>query len=586
MKWPSLSRIKEATTQTIFRFPLEVFCALTGTILLLWQIEQNNADDNVTRLILCAVLGLALFLSITVMSESYAFTKFRRAIIQAIGATLLVLCWFILAPIDAETSVIRYSFLIVAFHLLVSFAPKSSVEGFWEYNKQLFLRILTAALYSGVLFVGLCIAIGSTDFLFDLDLDSKIYLRLFVVIAGLFNTVFFLAGVPKYFEDLQQDYPKGLKIFTQYVLIPLAIIYLSIILLYEGKVILEWSLPKGIISWLILGYAVYGILSILLVYPVRHNEGNNWIKAYSRLFYILMIPLLPLLCLAIGVRIQSYGITELRYVVLVLALWLTAITAYFLFSKNQNIKVIPISLSLIAILSTWGPQSASSVSENSQRNRLIHLFKSQGSWQDGKLQPMPATISDSIGNETIQQLRFISERYGAKSLRSILPESLNDSITVRDTIKNKYSRRYAAGDLLRKELGLKSYYATSQTHPYDYLYARVESDTFSIEGYTKLLTIDWYDDSRDSLIYQKGDTLMIQTETKTYKANLSSVFQHIEEAQRLSEEKYNIQLPNEQLTIPIVLNQTEGSLIIKSINYEKDSTKRTLNNLQVYLLFR
>lgn len=587
MKWPSLTRIKEATTQTIFRFPLEVFCALSGTILLLWQIEQDNADDQMLRLILCAVLGLALFLSITVMSESYSFSRAKRAIAQTLGAVLLVICWFILAPIEAETSIIRYSFLIVAFHLLVSFAPKTSIEAFWEYNKQLFIRILTAGLYSGVLYIGLCIAIGSTDFLFDLDLDSKVYLRLFVVIAGLFNTVFFLAGVPKQFENLQQDYPKGLKIFTQYVLIPLATIYLCIILLYEGKVILEWSLPKGIISWLILGYAVYGILSILLVYPVRHSEGNNWIKNYSRLFYILMVPLLPLLCLAIVVRIQIYGITELRYVVLVLAAWLTGITLYFLFSKQQNIKVIPFSLAVLAILSAWGPQSAPSLSENSQRNRLINLFKNQGSWKDDKLQPMPANIPDSIGNETIDQLSFMTEHYGAASLQTILPQSLNDSIAIRDTIKNKYTKRYASTELLRRELGLKSYYSKSIYDGYEHFYATSKSKTFSVKGYDSLLLIDWYShiDSSETHLKQSGDTISIIVEGNGYDFILSDIYKTNEE-KALENKSDNNTHETDQLVLHVVNGGLKTKLIIMNIAYSKNSSGRNISRLEAYLLRR
>lgn len=587
MKWPSLTRIKEATTQTIFRFPLEVFCALSGTILLLWQIEQDNADDQMLRLILCAVLGLALFLSITVMSESYSFSRAKRAIAQTLGAVLLVICWFILAPIEAETSIIRYSFLIVAFHLLVSFAPKTSIEAFWEYNKQLFIRILTAGLYSGVLYIGLCIAIGSTDFLFDLDLDSKVYLRLFVVIAGLFNTVFFLAGVPKQFENLQQDYPKGLKIFTQYVLIPLATIYLCIILLYEGKVILEWSLPKGIISWLILGYAVYGILSILLVYPVRHSEGNNWIKNYSRLFYILMVPLLPLLCLAIVVRIQIYGITELRYVVLVLAAWLTGITLYFLFSKQQNIKIIPFSLAVLAILSAWGPQSAPSLSENSQRNRLINLFKNQGSWKDDKLQPMPANIPDSIGNETIDQLSFMTEHYGAASLQTILPQSLNDSIAIRDTIKNKHTKRYASTELLRRELGLKSYYSKSIYDGYEHFYATAKSKTFSVKGYDSLLLIDWYShiDSSETHLKQSGDTISIIVEGNGYDFILSDIYKTNEE-KALENKSDNNTHETDQLVLHVVNGGLKTKLIIMNIAYSKNSSGRNISRLEAYLLRR
>ena len=71
MKLPSLRKLQEATAAVLWRFPLEIFCAVTGTALLLWQIDENDLHDPITRLILCSVLGLVLFLSVTIIAESY-----------------------------------------------------------------------------------------------------------------------------------------------------------------------------------------------------------------------------------------------------------------------------------------------------------------------------------------------------------------------------------------------------------------------------------------------------------------------------------------------------------------------------------
>ncbi len=202
---------------------------------------------------------------------------------------------------------------------------------------------------------------------------------LFALVSAGFSSIFFLAGVPTDFSALESDhsYPKGLKIFTQYVLIPLMTIYLTILLVYEIKIILIWSLPKGIVSSLILGYAVFGILSLLLIHPIKDAPGNGWMRLFSKFFYLMMIPLVTLLTLAIAKRIGNYGITEPRFVLIALAVWLTGITIYFLLSKKQNIKVIPISLCLLALGITYGPQSASSISRYSQTARLTHLMKSE-----------------------------------------------------------------------------------------------------------------------------------------------------------------------------------------------------------------
>src|SRR5690606_39092070 len=115
------------------------------------------------------------------------------------------------------------------------------------------------------------------------------------------------------------QYPKGLKIFTQYVLIPLMTIYLGILLVYETKILLEWEMPKGIVATLILGYAVFGILSLLLVWPIKGDDGNRWVQLFARFFYLMMIPLIILLVLAVYTRVSSYGFTEERYILVVLA---------------------------------------------------------------------------------------------------------------------------------------------------------------------------------------------------------------------------------------------------------------------------
>src|SRR5690606_15929395 len=136
-------------------------------------------------------------------------------------------------------------------------------------------------------------------------------------------------------------YPKGLKIFTQYVLIPLMTIYLAILLVYEVKILVEWEMPKGIVATLILGYAVFGMLSLLLVWPIRNDDGNRWVRFFSKSFYLTMMPLIVVLALAVYQRVSHYGFTEERYILMVLTIWLVAITAYFLYFRKADIQLIP-----------------------------------------------------------------------------------------------------------------------------------------------------------------------------------------------------------------------------------------------------
>ena len=96
-----------------------------------------------------------------------------------------------------------------------------------------------------------------------------------------------------------------------------------------------------------------------------------------------MFPLIILLGFAIWKRVASYGITEQRYFVLALAFWLLYIALYFLLSKRKTIRLIPLSLCVLAFLVSFGPWGAAGVSLRVQRSRLQALLEkdAEKSWQ-------------------------------------------------------------------------------------------------------------------------------------------------------------------------------------------------------------
>ncbi len=374
MKLPSLNHVLNHTGKTIARFPFETLCAVVATVCGHFGIEESGDENVLAKIAMCAALGLVVFLSSSLFFETSQRWTSKRFLVQPVLLLLLCGFYFTFSDTPKEIELLRFAVLNISFHLAVSFAgfinKGVDINGFWEFNKRLFVRILTAGLYSAALFAGLSLAIVALDKLFELDINGKIYPHLFLTIAAIFNTLFFLAGIPKpQSETLETDYPKGLKAFTQFVLIPLVSLYLIILIAYETKIVLTFSLPYGWVSILILVYAIFGILSFLLIYPISHLEGNVWMKTFYKWFYYFLIPLLGLLYWAILYRISHYGFTPERYYVFVLALWLTFIVVYFLIRNTQNLKLIPLSLCLTGLLTLYGPQSAQYVSKISQLSR-------------------------------------------------------------------------------------------------------------------------------------------------------------------------------------------------------------------------
>ena len=380
MKLPSLLSLWEETMAVFRRFPLQVLVTITAVAVLLLQIENWNINDF-GKLVATLNFSLTLLLSADLFAESHQWSIKKKWILRIGVLVCCGLLYLTLEPRLFDADLIRIALFAFAFHLLVSFAPfigTGTTTGFWNYNQRLFLHIITAGIFAGVLTAGLFVAVSATKALFGLELYERPYAYIASLTMVGFLTIFFLSGIPKDLKSLDeepQDYPKGLKVFTQYVLIPLLSIYLAILLVYEGKILIEWQLPKGYVSTLILGYAVAGILSLLLIHPIRNREGNGWMGVFSKFFYVMMLPLVVLLLLAVWKRVSVYGITEARYILILLALWLTIVTVYSLVSKRQNIRFIPVSLCILALLAVYGPQSAFSVSKYSQTKRLERMMK-------------------------------------------------------------------------------------------------------------------------------------------------------------------------------------------------------------------
>src|SRR5690606_39197420 len=115
-------------------------------------------------------------------------------------------------------------------------------------------------------------------------------LQIFIMVIGLFNTWLFVSGININLRELDQLqlYPKKIKAFSCYVLLPLLLLYLLILYSYGFRIMLIWDWPRGIVSYMVLCISVLGILTFLLLYPYGFLQGNRWIKKANKAYFILM----------------------------------------------------------------------------------------------------------------------------------------------------------------------------------------------------------------------------------------------------------------------------------------------------------
>ncbi len=422
MKLPSIRQIIDAAGRSLRRFPVVILAAAVGTVAALLLVDHDGPSEP-TRLfgvLLAAILGIPLLTSITLVAEKHRWGK--PATLATLSLSVLLLAAYattIPADLDGAPQVhmLRHVILTVGLLLLVAFAPftgRGEQNGFWQYGKSLCLRFITTMLFSGVLYAGLAVALAALDNLFGVDVPAKRYLELWVFLAGMFAVWFFLAGVPEDLDALETstDYPKVIRIFAQYILLPLVLVYLVILYAYLGKIVIGWSWPRGWVSGLILGYSATGMILFLLLHPAGGGPENAWMQRASRWFYVSLVPLVVTLFLAMYRRISEYGITEGRYLGMALAFWLAAMTIYFLLSRRKNIRMLPGSLCAVAIAVSFGPWGAFGVSESDQVGRLEALLGKNSILVDGKVVASrdSVPVADRIRISSI--IRYIHDIHG------------------------------------------------------------------------------------------------------------------------------------------------------------------------------
>ena len=316
---------------------------------------------------------------------------------------------------------------------------------FWHFHITLFSRINITALYAFVILGGSSAALKAIDTLFKTKLLEHQEIRIVILTLWIFLPLFFLAGVPRLInkENLLQYKPLWIKNISIYVLIPFTTIYLAILYAYMGKIALQWKLPEGMVSYLVLSFAAFGITSLVIGFPFQKDENSKWTYWFGRFFYFLQLPLLVLLGIAIYQRVMDYGITFRRYYVLLLAVWLLLITIFMIIRKNKNLIAIPLTLLILALLSSFGPWSAFNVAFLNQKARLDRVLNENGLIISGKLSKPNNIIPNKVKDDICSITKYLFD-YGKLNVYSGM-SSHRDSLTPKafvDQLGFEYKARW------------------------------------------------------------------------------------------------------------------------------------------------
>lgn len=593
MKIKSVSYLFEEAQRTLMRFLGSLLSAFAATVFFVHMISEK-VDPTKERLGFTLLLGLPLFLAMTLYRESRGWTKPKHRVIElVVGAALLAGHYLVTRDLSNSIYFLKYLQISLATHLLVAVSTslhKPSENGFWQLNRNIFLRILFSFIYAAVFYIGLVIALITVKALFKLDISDKTFGYLWVFSAITLQTWHFLAGLPENLSALKTDktYPKGLRIFVQYLLIPLVSLYMIILYTYMGKIVFTGNWPQGYVGWLVSIMSVLGILNLLLIDPEKENSETSWIRTYAKAYYILIIPLLLMLFSAIGRRISEYGITEQRYFLAVLGVLLLVLCLYFIFSKKKSIRMVPLSLLAVAIVTLWGPWSAYSVSLQSQLQRARELMTKNQLLINEKAQRATGLVPSDDQTEIASALQYIVSVHGTKPLEKWFPDEILREVQG----SYGYARaRYGKPDAILKHLNLVNadlQQVSSDTGRHFYLKAVPENHAVAIGEYAHAYVFNELD--REIRVGKRNLTLslsenktqidLLENEKAIIRLPVPQMLDSMKDklfGENPPIENLMIEAANEKIKVRVYFMKLDGSV---------QDGKYTFHQMRGYILFR
>lgn len=406
------------------RYPLSIFLSIVTTVLLILLYHNSNnfsqnLRENLSRIALVSGMGISLTLCINAFSRRLLIViRYQRYLLNLLSIFLLYCYYKFMLPDFKMQTTTRYTILNIILIILFIIIPYFFRKKNFELSIiRLISGFFTALLYSFIIFMGVSVILFTIKHLLYDSLSSKLYYDTFLILAGVFFPCYFLSSVPMEDEilTLEKDYPKLLKLLLLYILMPLLSIYTLILYFYFIKALITLVWPIQLIIHLVLWYS---IISIIVIFLTSNFESlNRWVKLFNFWFIKLMLPLMIMMCIAIMKRITNYGITESRYFVLSIALWAFFSIIYLNISSHKNNLLIPLSLSLILVISVLGPLDAYNVSSFSQNQRLTKLLNKYNMIKNSKIVKSDKKLSIADKNNINNILSYFNNYHSLKDIK-------------------------------------------------------------------------------------------------------------------------------------------------------------------------
>lgn len=476
--------------KSIGKFPLTIISAIVLTVI--YTICLDNYSIETTTLTNIS-LFVVIFASSTFLIETVLETKIKKKIIYyiiaAIWATVLTYAVNIEEGLLGMSNTIflfkieRFiiCYLIATIVLAIYYNYKSLNKTFEQYVTSTFVTIFKTSLIYGILAIG--IAMITAVFVY-LILDGESYIlvaRMEILLFG----VYYIPTVLYSFYDQEEEIGKFAKIVIKYVLGTLVIVAFAIIYMYIIKIIFLRDIPSNLIFRILSALFIIGLPVWTMILSFKENTTLDKI---NRKLPLLFIPFIILQIYSIGTRILSNGITELRYLCLMLIIFEIVYIIIYLTKKEKVSRILLVFLAL-TVISTIAPYiNMFTISNLSQYNNL-KIYKQKTEYSEEEKTKIYGAYN-YLRHSSIEGKKYI-ENYLTKDDEELIKKLKNSGTKKSDNGKNIYVDKdinYIEVEGYKKvyKIDSYSYNSSKENRTIDETFSNIEINTqesnYSIEA--------------------------------------------------------------------------------------------------------
>ena len=489
----------EQTKKSFMKFP----CSFSGTIL--YTIFMTIFIDKQTfseELLVSITIVMGMFVALSLNIESLKQEKRERIIYEVcafeVGIILAVLA-NVFHIFEVKTLVAAYYlfFLIAVFlALLLTFIYivfKKQKRSFSEYFKHVFLGIIEVSFKYSVLAIGFLIISLIFSALITDDLEDQ----LLKIQLLLFGCYYIPHGIYTFVDHEKKD-SEFLKLVFKDILSILLVVAFAVIYAYMFKILFTLEIPSNqvfpILSFLfIVGLPIWTVNTV-------YEDSKIWNKINKYLPYAF-IPFIILQMISIIIRITSYGLTEARYLGMMLIIFEVIYIGMYI-TKHKLQDMLLVTIVLIFVTFICPVINMTNVSLISQYSRLNHEFRHKN--QDN-YQFIVGPYEYFYGNA--HKMEYLSKKYTT--------EELNELKTIR---KEYYNNRYSPytvnnysyyGDIKDKEIDITEYTKLTYFSSYsNYTHVLIGNNKYDFSNLVNEIILEGKDLYQDNTYYADEDVMI------------------------------------------------------------------------------